>query len=417
LDINLAETVEVDGMLLHSETRLPVTGTVMARHPNGRLQQRRSVVNGQADGAWFEWFEDGTVRLYAEWRAGKGHGAWVYFHPNGEVRSREQALDDIWDGVSEGWHANGTKAFEGRFQAGIRLTAARRWDRDGVAVGPWVELAGGSSPRAVLDEGWPEDVAQWDFSFSPDLETLFVATGNANGSARRILIRRWRNGTWMAPEPAPFAQLDAAEGTPVMSPDGRHVYFSSDRHSRAEPDNPRRDLYRASASSGWMRVDRVTNTPAYGEVSLSLSIDGTGVMWTDRRTDGTATMGLYEVRLDEMGTREPAVSVLADLNDLHLNDQGNENSALIASDGSFVIFANYDVGGAGTDEDLFVTRRESGGWSAPRPLQGGVNTAGTESNPQLIENGRTLAWRYDGPEGAGFRVISLAQALGKGDGE
>ncbi len=409
--IDQRDTAEIEGVVVRRGTTVPLTGTVISRHPNGRLQMRRSVVEGRADGVWMEWFETGGVKFYAEWRMGKGHGSWVYFYPNGELQERAEARDDIWNGVAEGWHDNGVKAFESTFTDGVRLTPVRRWDKDGVAVGPWTSLTGAAEPRAVLDVGWPESTPLWDFSFTPDLETLFVATGQADGAGRRILIRRWRNGAWTVPEPAPFARVGAAEGTPVMSPDGRHIYFSSDRHRVAEPGNPYRDLYRASAASGWTAVERVTSTPAYGEIALSLSKGGTGVMWTDRRTDGATRMGLYQVRFDEAAVGGmTSVTVTGDLNDLHPNDPSNENSAAIAPDGRFVIFANYNVTGQDTGEDLFVTFKDGARWSRPVALGQGVNTVATESSPQLLDDA-TLAWRYEGPDGSGIRVIALSAAL------
>jgi OmpA-OmpF porin, OOP family len=101
----------------------------------------------------------------------------------------------------------------------------------------------------------------------------------------------------------------------------------------------------------------------------------------------------------------------ADLNNLHRGDPGNENYAIIAPDARFIIFANFDIEGRGTDEDLFVSWRQGNTWSAPRALSGGVNTPGTESSPQIINNGQTLAWRFADAEGSGVRMISLSSAI------
>lgn len=407
--IETAAAVERDGLLVERETGQPITGTVVARHPDGRLRQRYSLRDGRADGAWMEWHETGTVRLYAEWKAGLGDGVWVYFHPNGEISERARVSNDIWDGVAEGWHENGTKAFETTHDRGVRPAPVRRWNPEGSAVGPWVELRGEPARRSVLSEGWPINTALWDFSLSPDLETLFVATGRPDGSGRQVLIRRWRNGLWSVPEPAPFSDLGASEGTPVVSPDGRHVYFSSNRHSSAEPGNPHRDLYRASAESGWRTVERLTETPAYGEVSLSLSTTGQGVLWTDRRIDGEARMGLFEVQLaDHAGL--PRVTVIGSLNDLQVGDPSNENSAAIGADGRFMVFANYDVEGAGTDEDLYLSCRTTTGWGPPLSLGSSINTQGTESSPQIIDEDRTLIWRHEALGVQELRLIALPEA-------
>lgn len=406
--LETAALVERGGLVLEGATEQPFTGTVIARHPDGRLRQRYAVLDGRADGAWMEWHETGGVRLYAEWKQGLGDGVWVYFHPNGEISERAQVRDDIWDGVAEGWHENGSKAFESRFDRGVRPDPVRRWTPAGEAFGPWVDLRGGPEVQQVLTEGWPDDQALWDFSVSPDFETLFVATGEPDGAGRQILIRRWRNTAWLPPEAAPFSDPSASEGTPSFSPDGRHLYFSSNRHHTSEPGNPNRELYRASAASGWRIVERVTFTPAYGEVSLSFNGDGRGVLWTGQRIDGEPRSGLYEVRLDP-GNGVPSVSIVRSLNDLHSGDRSGESSAAIAPDGRFIVFANYDISGLDTDEDLYVSCRSREGWSRPVSLGPRVNTAGIESSPQIINGSRTLLWRHDNAGVQELRVIELSQ--------
>ncbi len=104
---------------------VPFTGTVIDMWPDGARKARFQVVDGKANGAWAEWYRDGAIRFYSEWRAGKGEGPFVYFHPNGEISERVTARADIWDGLAEGWHPDGRKAFERVYQAGTALSDRR----------------------------------------------------------------------------------------------------------------------------------------------------------------------------------------------------------------------------------------------------------------------------------------------------
>jgi antitoxin component YwqK of YwqJK toxin-antitoxin module len=377
----------------------PKAEEVREFHENGQLSKLFFRRDGQADGFWQEWDEEGRPRYFGEWSNGKGEGLWLYFHPNGVVRERSHVLDDIWHGVTEGWHPNGQKAFDGIFTNGVRLNIFRYWNETGLPAGPWAEVGlaqspDGAEPRKIAFGEWPEDFAKWDFSLTPDLQTMFIATGDEDGANRRILQRRWQNGKWLELEPAAFGNTSAAEGTPIASYDGEWVYFSSDRHKAAEPDNTLRDIYRASRSSGWKEVQRVTQTPAYGEISLSYALNGRGVMWTDRRMDGSRQMGLYEVRLSESGPADPPqIEVVSGLNDFHENDPSNENYAAISPDGATLVFANYDIGGGGTDEDLYLSRTSATGWTRPVSLGPLVNTAGFESNPLFVGDGKVLLFQ------------------------
>lgn len=236
------------------------------------------------------------------------------------------------------------------------------------------------------ETNWPESINFWDFAFSPDGKTLFFGTGTNEGEGRTIMMRRWSDGGWSSPEPAPFAMQTAAEGTPVMGGDGNWLYFSSDRHSQSEPDNVQRDLYRVSRVSGWRDVERLTDTPLYGEVTLSTALDGTGFLWTDRRLDGEKKMGLYQVSVSPEGK----MTGFQPYYDLHEGDPSGENYAWISPDGSFALFLNYDVLGGQTEEDIYLIRRRGAGWSEPVGIGPGVNTVFNEGSPSISPDGRFL---------------------------
>jgi hypothetical protein len=388
----------------------------ITRHPNGQLAKRVFLRNGKPHGLWQEWDAEGRVTFAADWREGEGEGLWLYFHPNGIVRERGYVTRDQWHGPSEGWHANGQKASEGSFVYGAKAAPFRYWREDGTPRGPWVEfLTPSRSPEAVLNEGWPAGFNAWDITLASDLELLFVGTGDAEGNNRRIMMRRWQQNAWQPLTLAPFADTTAAEGTPVVSADGDWVYFSSTRHVATEPGNSKRELYRASRASGWRKVERVTYTPAYGEVSLSLARDGRGVMWSGQ-PDGAARTGLYEVRLETNATPgaaspTPRVVVVADLTTLHTGDSSGEAFPVLSGDGSFLLFSNYDIGGAGSKEDLFITRRTATGWSAPQRLTGGVNSPGDEKAVQLLDAGRVLLFASPRAEGAPVYRVTLDAVL------
>jgi WD40-like Beta Propeller Repeat len=370
----------------------PRADVEIERHANGQLSKRVFRLDGKPHGLWQEWDVEGRVRLTAEWREGKGEGVWMYFHPNGLVSERSWVTADQWHGPSEGWHANGQKSFEGTFVRGAKDGPFRYWAEDGTPSGPAAQLLSDTlGPVSAITDGWPAGMNVWDLSFSLDLETLFIGTGDDEGSNRRIMVRRWQRGGWQPVERAPFADSTAAEGTPMVSADGEWVYFSSARHAAAEPDNQHRDLYRASRASGWKTVERVTNTPRYGEVTLSLARDGTGVLWTDRRRDGENNMGMYEVRLTTADSASgPTLTFVGDLNDLHVGDSSGEAYPVIAPDASFVVFSNYDIGGLRTKEDMFISHRTQGGWSQPRRLVAGSNTSENDTASQILSDGTTL---------------------------
>jgi hypothetical protein len=386
------------------------------RHANGQLAKRVFLKNGKPHGLWQEWDAEGRVTYIADWRDGEGEGLWLYFHPNGLVRERSFVTGDLWHGPSEGWHANGQKSMEGTFVRGAKAGPFRYWAEDGTPRGPRVALLTPTrSPAAALNEGWPAGFNTWDITLSPDLELLFVGTGDDDGNRRRIMMRRWQQNGWQPIALAPFADTSATEGSPMMSPDGEWVYFSSTRHVATEPANTKRELYRASRRSGWKTVERITFTPAYSEVSLSLANDGRGVLWSGR-LDGSARTALYDVRLESStaagsASPTPRLVIVADLSSLHTGDTSGEAFPVLSPDATVLLFSNYDIGGPGTKEDIFIARRTATGWSAPQRLDRSANTSGDEKAVQLLDEGRVLLFSSPRAEGAPVYRVSLDAVL------
>ncbi|MBL7860247.1 MAG: PD40 domain-containing protein [Cyclobacteriaceae bacterium] len=70
-------------------------------------------------------------------------------------------------------------------------------------------------------------------TFTPDGRTMIFAKGNTGkrkgASDVDLYLSRFRNGSWSEPTPININQPDAWESTPALSPDGRTLYFSSNR--------------------------------------------------------------------------------------------------------------------------------------------------------------------------------------------
>lgn len=70
-------------------------------------------------------------------------------------------------------------------------------------------------------------------TFSPDGKLMIFAKGNSGKRKGSfdvdLYLSRFRNGQWSEPVPININQPDAWESTPALSPDGRTLYFSSNR--------------------------------------------------------------------------------------------------------------------------------------------------------------------------------------------
>jgi hypothetical protein len=161
---------------------------------------------------------------------------------------------------------------------------------------------------------------------SPDGDVMLWGSSNRPGGpgGRDIWISRRTAGAWSAPAPVGF-NSEAKDYDPAFTPDGRYVYFFSDRPGGLGGD----DIY------------RVPVTP-----------DGFG--------------GVEHL-------------------DAAVNSPGHEWAPAPLRDGS-LLFASDGRGGQGR-QDLFVAAPRGAGFAPAEPLPGAINTAGDEFDATPLPDG------------------------------
>jgi outer membrane protein OmpA-like peptidoglycan-associated protein/WD40 repeat protein len=89
----------------------------------------------------------------------------------------------------------------------------------------------------TLPEGINNDnINDGCITFSPDGKTMVFAKGNTGkrkgGSDVDLYLSRFRNGVWQEPIPLNINDPEAWDSSPSFSPDGKTLYFSSNRKGR-----------------------------------------------------------------------------------------------------------------------------------------------------------------------------------------
>lgn len=225
---------------------------------------------------------------------------------------------------------------------------------------------------------------EYNPSLAPDGRTLVFARADADFRHARILVSRWRDGAWSAPEPVPFADDRWSDSDPTFAPDGRTLYFVSTRPAPGR-DSARRDLdvWRvAVARDGWGTPEHLGAVNSRGEEL--------GPTWHDGALYFASTRGGRARMLDifrapaagaGFGAPEPVAA---------WNTPQSESDVEFSPDGRTVLFWSDRPGGQGAADVRASRRTADGGWAPATPLGGGVNSAGFDFTPSFTRDGRWL---------------------------
>lgn len=163
------------------------------RHPNGQLAHTLEVKKGKADGAWREFFDDGSVRQVCFYKAGEPCGD---YWPTGQVkhkaskRGAEKVLEWFYPSgklqkrlvlKKDGTHAEPVRLYHENGQLAEEMTL-----RGGDKRGPWLRFFEDGSPklRAEAAEHGREIIHDaWD---APGHQVVKDGTGVFDDNGWRI---------------------------------------------------------------------------------------------------------------------------------------------------------------------------------------------------------------------------------------
>ena len=249
------------------------------------------------------------------------------------------------------------------------------------------------APGTISDARW-----QWRLTFTPDGETAYYAVSDeffpATRRATIVVSRRRGDGAWTSPAPAPFSGTHS-DMDPFITPDGRRLYFSSDRPIAGERKDDFDLWYVDRTAGGWgepVHAGPGVNSEA-DELYASATSDGTLYFASGPfAPDPALGWDIYSAEPEgaSFRAREPVRAVNTrvpfDPQDPTADWEFNPE---VSPDGQALLFTSLRPGGHGAG-DLYVTCRRGGGWSTPRNLGPPINTTDDEFHPTLGPGGRTL---------------------------
>jgi TolB protein len=192
----------------------------------------------------------------------------------------------------------------------------------------------------------------------------------------------------------------------TVSPDGQWMLWGSTNR----PGGPKGwNIWRSQrAASGWGAPQSVSFNSEANDFDPAFSPDGRWVYFFSNREGGLGGDDIYRVAVD--GDRFGAPEHLGRA----VNTAKDEWAPAISPDGKTLLFATDGRGGAGR-HDLFTSALVNGAWAQAKPLPGSLNTAADEFDATFLSDSRTIVFaRSPNVEGDDPIVLNVASRENSG---
>lgn len=242
---------------------------------------------------------------------------------------------------------------------------------------------------------------------SPDGKSLYFTSNRPGGFGQAdlwVAQRTNKNASWGTPvNLGPTLNTAAVEAVPSFSRDGRWMFFNSDRASGFGMNdvwvsfrvNPNDDF-------GWqspMNLGSVINSAAFDAGATLVHEGEAETLYFNSNRSGNQEFYASARRKDgSFGT--PALVTA-------LNSTGNDNRLTFRRDRQEVFFFSDRPGSTGTDLWTSVRDDRDAGWGAPT-LVSVLNSAANELQATLSRDGRTLIFASDRSGGFGGADLYVA---------
>ena len=90
-------TTNEEGNIKSKEPESSFSGYIKIRARNGTITSMKSYTNGYPDGDFFEWYENGKLKLKSQFKMGEKHGYFYIWTTKGDIYSQRYFQNDLED--------------------------------------------------------------------------------------------------------------------------------------------------------------------------------------------------------------------------------------------------------------------------------------------------------------------------------
>lgn len=223
-------------------------------------------------------------------------------------------------------------------------------------------------------------------TFTKDGLEMYWSTVPVDDKPRTIYSSKYLNNNWSEPEVVSFSGI-YNDDHPFISPDGKVLYFASNRPTETDSEMKLRIWKMSQTDSGWDDLNVLEGpigfwTPSITQKGTLYYIDS---MDNSYRSDSSNRCGIYRSELVD------SMYKTAELLPEDINLEGCMNwCPYISQDESFLLFSSDRPGSSGSG-DLYVSfKTETNQWTKVINLGHVINTENQERFPGLSPDGKNL---------------------------
>jgi len=246
------------------------------------------------------------------------------------------------------------------------------------AQGPYLgQKPPGTTPQIFAPGIVSTEAHEFSCTFTPDGKEFYFSRKETPSGPILIMVSKYVDGVWTPPAPAPFndtsgARPDGMTFEPVVTPDGRRLYFSSDRPfpGQSGPGGPPMlNIWYVEREGDRWSEPKFPGPPFNPMKTMFISMTKTGTIYAADISGGMAKDRIAVTRLKD-GSYEPLEILGAPINAGPIN-----RCPHVAPDESYLIFERREKPGGAAF--LFISFRSADGtWGEPKAIDLGPLSAG-----------------------------------------
>jgi hypothetical protein len=231
-----------------------------------------------------------------------------------------------------------------------------------------------------------------DYNLSEAGRTRVFARSEAEFRNARIFVAERNGRGWSEPRPIAFSVPRFSDSDPWLTPDGRTLYFISNRPAPGRAEDRRDyDIWRSVRSGDdWSAPEHLGPEVNSAGQELGPELHRGILYFSSARRSGLGGLDIYAARGAGSGFEQAA------LLGGPLNGAASESDFTLSRDGRTALFWRSGEGGSGL---LHVARLGASGWSEPAPLPAEINRGLFNFTPSFSRDGRSITYASTGADG------------------